>query len=84
VVLPYIAEENQDEDPEVLVKPDEDNANAREVKEAIYAARGQVLLLNTLQNNQSSTAQVAYSPWISRHHDGLKGTSVLEYDALCQ
>jgi hypothetical protein len=61
VVLPYIAEENRDEDPEVLVKPDEDTANAREVKEAIYAARGQVLLLNELQHNKSRTAQVAYS-----------------------
>jgi hypothetical protein len=42
VVLPYIAEENQGEDPEVQVKPDVDNAAARQVKNAIYEARGQV------------------------------------------
>jgi hypothetical protein len=42
IVLPYIAEENHDEDPEVLVKPDQDNATARALKAAIYDQRSQV------------------------------------------
>jgi hypothetical protein len=49
VVLPYIAEENQGEDPEVQVKPDVDNATARQVKDAIYAARDQVQFTWTFQ-----------------------------------
>jgi hypothetical protein len=36
VQLPYLAEENHDEDPEVQVKPESDTAAARTVKEAIY------------------------------------------------
>jgi hypothetical protein len=41
-VLPYIAEENHDEDPEVLVKPDQDDATARALKAAIHDQRSQV------------------------------------------
>jgi hypothetical protein len=43
VVMPYIAEENRDEAPEVQVKPNCDTAAARAVKDAIFNARSQVL-----------------------------------------
>jgi hypothetical protein len=42
VVLPYIAEENRDEDPEVQVRPDGDGAAARAAKDAIFGARKEV------------------------------------------
>lgn len=42
MVLPYVAEENHDEDPEVQVKPDKDTAADQAVKDAIYTSRAKV------------------------------------------
>lgn len=41
-MLPYVAEENHDEDPEVQVKPDKDTEADRKVKDAIYSNRSKV------------------------------------------
>eukprot|EP00892_Ulva_mutabilis_P000714 jgi/Ulvmu1/10643/UM066_0023.1 len=43
VVLPYVAEENHDEDPEVQVKPDKDTAAGQTVKDAIYSNRAKAI-----------------------------------------
>lgn len=45
VVLPYVAEENHDEDPEVQVKPDSESAAARTAKDAIFSSRKEVRAL---------------------------------------
>ena len=42
VQLPYLAEENHDEDPEVQVKPESDTAAARSAKDAIYNNKAKV------------------------------------------
>lgn len=44
VQLPYLAEENHDEDPEVQVKPETDTAAARTAKDAIYNNKAKVSL----------------------------------------
>jgi hypothetical protein len=44
VQLPYLAEENHNEDPEVLVKPEADGAAANAAKDAIYSNRAKARL----------------------------------------
>lgn len=43
VVLPYIAEENSDEDPEVQIKPDSESPAATAAKSAIFDARSKAI-----------------------------------------
>ena len=48
VQLPYLAEENHDEDPEVQVKPESDTAAARSAKDAIYNNKAKVSLRHSV------------------------------------